>query len=60
MYELTLKMIISDIIIKAITPTLKHSDIKNNITDTTIPTPEQEEEVYLFLKQCEKLGPPWI
>jgi len=46
MCELTFKIIVSD--------------NRNNIIDTTIPTPEQEEEVYLFLKQCEKLGPPWI
>ena len=34
--------------------------LKINIIDTTIPTPEQEEEVNLFLEQCEKWGAPWV
>ena len=34
--------------------------LKINITDITMPTPDQEEEVNLFLEQCEKWGVPWV
>ena len=46
MCELTFKIIVSD--------------NRNNIIDTTIPTPEEEKEANLFLEQCEKWGAPWV
>ena len=50
MYELTLKLIVSDIKI----------DTVKNIPKWQIATPEQEEEAYLFLQQSKKWGAPWV